>query len=78
MGRLIDEDSVMKKLTEVELNNGTLTDAKIAMRDMPTAFDADAVYRKMWKESEEVCGNTMIELERANEIILEELAGGVE
>lgn len=46
--------------------------------EKPRAFDADAVYRKMWKESEEVCGNTMIELERANEIILEELAGGVE
>ena len=46
--------------------------------EKPRAFDADAVYRKMWRESEEVRGSTMIEVERANEIILEELAGGVE
>lgn len=45
---------------------------------IPTAFDADAVYRKLWRESEEVCGNTMIETERANEIILEAMSGGVE
>jgi len=31
----------------------------------------------MWRESEEVCGNTMIELERVIEIIQEELSGGV-
>lgn len=46
--------------------------------EKPRAFDADAVYRKLWRESEGVCGNTMIEVERENEIILEELAGGVE
>lgn len=40
-------------------------------------FDADAVFKKMWRESEEVCGNTMIELERVIEIIQEELSGGV-
>ena len=39
-------------------------------------FDADAVFKKMWRESEEVCGNTMIELERVIEIIQEELSGG--
>lgn len=48
------------------------------IEDAPTVFDADAVYRKMWREAEEVCGNTMIDLERANEIIAEALSGGVE
>lgn len=52
MGRLIDEDSVMKKLTEVELNNGTLTDAKIAMRDVPTAYDVEKVLEQLQEREE--------------------------
>lgn len=39
------------------------------VENQPTAFDADMVYRQMWREAEEVCGNTMIDLEMADEII---------
>jgi len=40
------------------------------------AFDEDRVHKKMWMESEEVCGDSMIDVERAMEIISEELSGG--
>ena len=78
--RLIDADLLEKaglmlmKLSDKQ--DKLLT--KFEWKDVPTAFDVDAVYRKMWRESEEVCGNTMIDLERANEIIAEALSGGVE
>lgn len=45
--------------------------------DVSVEFDLEEVFKKMWRESEEVCGNTMIEVGCAEEIILEALSGGL-
>lgn len=47
MGRLIDEDDVMRMLTGVELNNGTITSAKIELRNVKTAYDVDKVVAEL-------------------------------
>lgn len=47
MGRLIREDDVMRMLTGVELNNGTITDAKIELRNVKTAYDVDKVVEQL-------------------------------
>lgn len=47
MGRLIREDDVMRMLTGVELNNGTITDAKIELRNVKTAYDVDKVVAEL-------------------------------
>jgi hypothetical protein len=52
MGRLISEDDVMRMLTSVELNNGTITDAKSELRNVKTAYDVEKVIADL-KEFEE-------------------------
>lgn len=52
MGRLIREDDVMRMLTGVELNNGTITDAKIELRNVKTAYDVDKVVAELEEETE--------------------------
>lgn len=47
MGRLIREDNVMRMLTGVELNNGTITDAKIELRNVKTAYDVEKVEEQL-------------------------------
>jgi len=47
MGRLIDEDAVMYMLTSVELNNGTIKDAKIELRNIKTAYDVEKVVEEI-------------------------------
>lgn len=47
MGRLIREDDVMHMLTGVELNNGTITDAKIELRNVKTAYDISKVVAEL-------------------------------
>ena len=47
MGRLIREDDVMRMLTGVELNNGTITDAKIELRNVKTAYDISKVVAEL-------------------------------
>ena len=47
MGRLISEDDVMRMLTSVELNNGTITDAKIELRNVKTAYDVEKVVEEL-------------------------------
>ena len=45
--RLIDADDVMRMLTSVELNNGTITDAKIELRNVKTAYDIEKVVAEL-------------------------------
>ena len=52
--RLIDADAVMRMLTSIELNNGTITDAKMELRNVKTAYDVDAVVKEL--EDSVVCG----------------------
>lgn len=47
MGRLISEDDVMRMLTSVELNNGTITDAKSELRNVKTAYDVEKVVAEL-------------------------------
>ena len=47
MGRLIDENSVMRMLTSIELNNGTLTDAKMELRNVKTAYNVEKVVAEL-------------------------------
>ena len=47
MGRLISEDDVMRMLTSVALNNGTITDAKIELRNVKTAYDVEKVVEEL-------------------------------
>lgn len=72
--RLIDADALIEDIKKQKADNDEhcriCIDAMTEIvAEQPTAFDADMVYRQMWKESEEVCGNTMIDLEVADEII---------
>ena len=73
--RLIDADALIEamKKTEDEYEKAMTCpswgSAYRVIEEQPTAFDADMVYRQMWREAEEVCGNTMIDLEVADEII---------
>lgn len=72
MGRLIREDDVMRMLTGVELNNGTITDAKIELRNVKTAYDVDKVVAEVKKL--DLDGVSMVEdgkykLVRKNEVI---------
>lgn len=71
MGRLIDAEDFRRYVHEQLEGNRPYTDDEILemIDEQPTAFDADMVYRQMWCESEEVCGNTMIDLEVADEIV---------
>lgn len=79
MGRLVDADELKKSgYRLVHIDNLKPKQSCKSWADVPTAFDTDAVFKKMWIESEKVCGNTMIELERAEEIISEALSGGYE
>lgn len=50
MSRLIDADVVMRMLTSVELNNGTITDAKMELRNVKTAYDVEKVVERLEKE----------------------------
>ena len=47
MGRLISEDDVMRMLTSVALNNGTITDAKSELRNVKTAYDISKVVAEL-------------------------------
>ena len=47
MARLISEDDVIRMLTGVELNNGTITDAKIELRNVKTAYDISKVVAEL-------------------------------
>ena len=79
--RLIDADALIELLhknTNIgfygEFTDGsevayTQREVVKIIDEQPAAFDADMVYRQMWREAEEVCGNTMIDLEVADEII---------
>lgn len=54
MGRLIREDDVMRMLTGVELNNGTITDAKIELRNVKTAYDVEKVVAELEERIDKV------------------------
>lgn len=47
MGRLIREDDVMRMLTSVALNNGTITDAKSELRNVKTAYNVEKVVAEL-------------------------------
>lgn len=54
MGRLISEDNVMRMLTGVELNNGTITDAKSELRNVKTAYDISKVVAELEEAKEKI------------------------
>lgn len=54
MGRLIREDDVMRMLTGVELNNGTITDAKIELRNVKTAYNVEKVVAELEEAKEKI------------------------
>ena len=54
MGRLISEDDVMRMLTGVELNNGTITDAKIELRNVKTAYDISKVVAELEEKADSI------------------------
>lgn len=72
MSRLISEYDVMRMLTGVELNNGTITDAKIELRNVKTAYDVEKVVEDILK-TKSVYGR--IPVSEAIEIVRK---GGVE
>ena len=77
--RLIDADALIEDMRKRKYIDKALCEIfETVVGEAPTVFESSAVYRKMWRESEEVCGNTMIETDRATEIIAEALSGGVE
>ena len=49
MGRLIDADDVMEMLTNIELSCTVIpiTEAKLRLRDIPTAYDIDKVIEEL-------------------------------
>lgn len=49
MGRLIDADDVMEMLTNIELSCTVIpiTEAKLRLRDIPTAYDVDKVVERL-------------------------------
>ena len=49
MGRLIDADDVMEMLTNIELSCTVIpiTEAKLRLRDIPTAYDIDKVVEEL-------------------------------
>ena len=51
MGRLIDADDVMEMLTNIELSCTVIpiTEAKLRLRDIPTAYDVDKVVEQLEK-----------------------------
>ena len=51
MGRLIDADDVMEMLTNIELSCTVIpiTEAKLRLRDIPTAYDVDKVIEELEK-----------------------------
>lgn len=59
MGRLIREDDVMRMLTGVELNNGTITDAKIELRNVKTAYDVEKVVEEIKRKYCKKCRNIL-------------------
>ena len=69
MGRLIDESDVMKMLTEVELSDGTFTEVKSKMRDLPTSYDVEKVVAELEKESVGVFDIRTILSSKAIEIV---------
>ena len=80
MGDLISRSGVMKILTDLELQNGTFTDAKIKLRDLPTAYDVDKVVAELEDAKDCIeeypytgarCPNEIeiIELEKAIDIV---------
>ena len=81
MGRLIREDDVMRMLTGVELNNGTVTDAKIELRNVKTAYDVEKVVAELESLSNAeadyyyATSNDVIDRENAIDIVRR---GGVE
>lgn len=81
MGRLIREDDVMRMLTGVELNNGTITDAKIELRNVKTAYDISKVVAELESLSNAeadyyyATSNDVIDRENAIDIVKR---GGVE
>ena len=79
MGRLIREDDVMRMLTGVELNNGTITDAKIELRNVKTAYDISKVVAELEEHKDlarlNVMGYTMGIWKKAIDIVRK---GGVE
>lgn len=52
MGRLIDADDVMEMLTNIELSCTVIpiTEAKLRLRDIPTAYDVDKVVEELEKQ----------------------------
>ena len=55
MGRLIDADDVMEMLTNIELSCTVIpiTEAKLRLRDIPTAYDIDKVVEELEKLADE-------------------------
>lgn len=47
MGDLISRSAVMTMLTDIELNNGTFTEAKSKLRNIPIAYNVDKVVEQI-------------------------------
>ena len=84
--RLIDADNLVNEITS-QINGLSTEDSKAReftvfvagkmielVNRMPTAFDIEAVCRKLFMESEGVCGYEMVLLDSADEIVR---SGGV-
>lgn len=78
MGRLIREDDVMRMLTGVELNNGTITDAKIELRNVKTAYDISKVVAELEEEKKYCSYHPHTRDEAINKAIDIVKRGGVE
>ena len=54
MARLISEDDVMRMLTSVALNNGTITDVKSELRNVKTAYNVEKVVKELENANEKI------------------------
>ena len=61
MGRLIDADDVMEMLTNIELSCTVIpiTEAKLRLRDIPTAYDIDKVVEELEEVHNKFCKNVV-------------------
>lgn len=71
--RLIDADEFKKQIAAIAIKNNYPEEKANAMCELvdaqPTAYDVEAVCRKLFMESEGVCGYEMVDKDTAGEII---------
>jgi len=71
--RLIDADEFKKQIVAMAIKNNYPEKKANAMCELvdtqPTAYDIEAVCRKLFMESEGICGYEMVLLDSADEII---------